>query len=285
LKAGTQMNEDHFISNSSAASGDEKNGLLVQERRNRILEKLANERMVKAAELVGEFNVSMETIRRDLEYLGQLGYLERVYGGAVCKGFYGLEPDYSHREIKNLFEKQAIAAKTAELIENGDTLFIDVGTTMLELAKCLTRKSDLTVITNSTQIALTLVGNPSNRIILLGGELRSGELSVSGFLCEYGLQRFNANKAILGVGGLTIDGGISDYHINEAVSRRLMIERADKVIAATDFSKFGVKALNSVCPLKKIHVLVTDWSVPDKTLREYRDAGLKIIVAPESASR
>lgn len=113
--------------------------------------------------------------------------------------------------------------------------------------------------------------------------MRRGELSVSGFLCDANMQYFRANKAIIGVGGITIPGGITDYHTEEATNRRTMIKRVDKVIAVADYSKFGVTAMNSVCPLSKIHLLVTDWRTSSKVLDEYRSTGLNVCVAPQLA--
>ena len=252
---------------------------MLHARRSQIVDKITEERMVKVSDLMQKFDVSIETIRRDLEYLEKCGYLKRVYGGAVLDGLYGQEPSYEHREVINYHEKQAIAAKTAELIDDGDAIIIDVGTTTLEVAHCLGMKKNLTVITNATLVAHSLMAHENCRVILLGGELRRGELSVSGFLCNTNLQHFHANKAIIGVGGITIDGGISDYHIEEANCRRTMISRADKVIAVADYSKFDVTALNSVCEINRIDALVTDWSTPAKTLSAYRGAGVNVLVA------
>lgn len=256
---------------------------MLQARRSQIVNKITEERMVKASNLMQEFNVSIETIRRDLEYLEKQGYLKRVYGGAVLEGLYSLEPTYEHREIINYDEKKAIAERTAQLINDDDTIFMDVGTTTLKVAHCLVTKKNLTVITNSSLIAHSLILNKTCRVILLGGEMRRGELSVSGFLCDANMQYFHANKAIIGVGGITIPGGITDYHTEEATNRRTMIKRVDKVIAVADYSKFGVTAMNSVCPLSKIHLLVTDWRTSSKVLDEYRSTGLNVCVAPQLA--
>ncbi|MEM1483890.1 DeoR/GlpR family DNA-binding transcription regulator [Oscillospiraceae bacterium PP1C4] len=253
---------------------------MLHARRSQIVDEITEERMVKVSDLVQKYNVSIETIRRDLEYLEKNGYLKRVYGGAVLDRSYGQEPAYEHREVINYQEKQAIAAKTAELIDDGDTVFIDVGTTTLEVAHCLGMKKNLTVITNASLIAHSLLDNDTCRTILLGGEMRRGELSVSGFLCDANIKYFHANKAIIGVGGITIDNGITDYHIEEANSRRMMIDRVEKVIAVADYSKFGVTAMNSVCGINRIHSVVTDWSTPSKMVAEYRAAGLHVIVAP-----
>lgn len=252
---------------------------MLHARRSQIVDKITEEHMVKVSDLMQEFNVSIETIRRDLEYLEKRGYLRRVYGGAVLDGFYGQEPSYERREVINYPEKQAIAARTCELIDDGDSVFIDVGTTTLEVAHCLSTRKNLTVITNATLVAQTLISNESCRVILLGGELRRGELSVSGSLCNANIQLFNANKAVIGVGGITIEKGITDYHLEEANIRRSMINRAEKVIAVADHSKFGVTALNYICEITRINTLVTDWNTPAKTVSAYFGAGTNVLVA------
>ena len=252
---------------------------MLQKRRSEIIEKIKTQRMVKVADLVNEYQVSIETIRRDLEYLESAGYLRRVYGGAVIDGLLSQEPVYSHREVINYEEKSAIGIKTAELIEDGDTLFIDVGTTTLEVARNIKDKKDITVITNATLIANEMIKADRCRIILLGGELRPGELSVSGHICDNNLQNFYANKLIMGVGGISLQSGYTDYHVNEANTRRCMIERAGKIIAVADYSKFGVTAMNFVCPITRVEKLITDWSVPKETIKEFRENGINVTIA------
>lgn len=258
---------------------------MLQERRNQIIAKITQDRMIKVADLMQEYQVSIETIRRDLEYLEQHGYLKRVYGGAVLEGLYGEEPDYSYREVINFEEKRAIGKCAAELVEEGDTLFIDVGTTCLETARHLSGKRNLTVITNASLIAHEMITHESCRVILLGGELRRGELSVSGFLTDDALRHFNANKAILGVGGITPERGITDYHIEESNTRRLVLNHVGCVIAVADYSKFGVTALNNSCPLSHIDTLVTDHSTPAQVRALYEEQGIKVLTAPCLKSR
>ena len=255
---------------------------MLQARRTQIIEKITRDRMVKVADLIQEYGVSIETIRRDLEFLEKNGYLKRVYGGAVLHGLYSQEPEYERREVINFEEKCAIGEKVAELIEDGDTLFIDVGTTCLQVSRALHSKKGLTIITNASQIAQEMVHYEGCRVILLGGEMRRGELSVSGFLTDMAVPYFHANKAIIGVGGITPENGVTDYHMGESQTRRLVLEQVDQVIAVADYSKFGVTAMNTCCALSRISVLVTDWSTPAQAVEEYRAAGVQVLVAPAS---
>lgn len=244
--------------------------MLAQERHQIIIDLINKHRVVKVQDLMATFNVSIETVRRDLDYLESQGHLRKVYGGAVISEKLAEEPSYSVREVAHLEEKRQIGIKCAELVKDGETLIIDLGTTTLEVAKNLKRKKNLTVITNAINIALELINVKDFRVFLAGGLLRYGDLSCSGFLTSGFLKQFNVDKAIIGVGGITLEDGISDYHVEEAGTRRLMIEQSNKVIAVADYSKFGVKAFTKVCDLSDVDVLVTDWNVDEQLLKKYK---------------
>ena len=244
--------------------------MLAQERHQIIIDLINKNRVVKVQDLMSMFNVSIETVRRDLDYLESQGYIRKVYGGAVISKRLADEPSYSFREVAHLEEKKQIGKKCAELIEDGESLIIDLGTTTLEVAKNLKQKKNLTIITNAINIALELINIKDFRVFLAGGRLRHGDLSCSGFLANDFLKQFNVDKAIIGVGGITLEDGISDYHVEEAGTRRRMIERSNKVIAVTEYSKFGVKAFTKVCDLKDVDVLVTDWNVDNHLIKKYK---------------
>ena len=246
--------------------------MLAQERHQIILDLLNKNRVVKVQDLMATFNVSIETVRRDLDFLESQGFLRKVYGGAVISKKLAEEPSYSVREVAHLEEKRQIGVKCAELVEDGETLIIDLGTTTLEVAKNLKQKKNLTVITNAINIALELINVKDFRVFLAGGRLRYGDLSCSGFLTSDFLKQFNVDKAIIGVGGITLKDG----------TRRLMIEQSNNVIAVTDYSKFGVKAFTKVCDLSDIDVLVTDWNVNEHLLRKYRKSIKAVLTCKKS---
>lgn len=252
---------------------------MLHERRSKIVNMISADRMVKVSELTKLFNVSIETIRRDLEYLEEKGYLTRVYGGAVANSMFNLEPEYATREVKNLIEKSAIGQAAAALINDGDTVYVDVGTTTLEFAKALKGTKNVTIITNAMKIAMTLADDSNIHVILLGGDTRSGEFSTSGFLAESNIRNFNFNVAVIGIGGITLDNGISDYHINEANLRRHIIERAQKVIGLSDYSKIGITTMNRICSVEAMTTLVTDDKVPGKFISDLKARGVEVIVA------
>lgn len=249
------------------------------QRRDEIVKIILKDRMVKASDLAENYHVSMETVRRDLEYLEEKGYLSRVYGGAVAKTMHGLEPEYASREVKNYEEKLLIGRAAVNLVDDGDTILIDVGTTTLEFAQFLKGKKKATVFTNAIQIATLLAMDANIKVVLLGGNVRSGELSTSGFLTEENIDRFCVDKVFLGVGGITLERGITDYHVEEANLRRHYVNSAHKVIALTDYSKFGIKALNRVCEITNVDTIVTDKAADKNILNGFRNLGGQVLVA------
>lgn len=254
--------------------------LLPQERHKQIMDKLRKERIVRVEKLVGRFNVSAETIRRDLEKLEEEGLLQRVYGGAVLAGVSKVEPLYTVRAALNQQHKAAIGRCANKLVEENDTMIVDLGTTTLEFCKTLVGHRNLLIITNSLQIASVAVEFPGIQVVTLGGCLRARELAVSGSMAIRCLEQFHVNKAILGAGGIDLEHGLTDFHLEEAQVRRVMIEKAEKVIVLADHSKFGVTALAHILPLEKIDVLVTDWETPASYLKKLREKNITTIVAP-----
>ena len=261
------------------AAFDERKELMKKQRQDEIVRMLTENRMLKAGGLMEHFGVSVETIRRDLEELEREGYLTRTHGGAVTKAMHGLEPSYTFREVKNYAQKIAIGREAAKLVEDGETIIIDLGTTTLEMAKFLHKRKNLTVFTNAVQIAIELVKNPEIKVILIGGNLRPGELATSGFLAEDIVDHFYVDKAFLGIGGLTLEMGIGDYKMDEGNLRRHFVKHAQKVIALADYSKLGVKTLNRTCGIERVDVLVTDEDADKKILSALRKKNVKVIVA------
>ena len=243
---------------------------------------LAEQKLVKTVELMKRFDVSGETIRRDLIRLEQTGILRRVYGGAVSDNLRGHEITYASREASNLKEKQAIGQAAAELVQDGETIVLNSGTTTMEVARWLCKKrSNLIVITNCIYIAVAMQNCENARIFLVGGELRREEMATSGALGNAFLSRFRADKAIISIGGIDACSGVTDYHIEEACIWRDMIAIAGKVIVVADHTKFGISALNVICDSSDIDYLVTDWSTPGKELNKYKKLGTAVIAAPE----
>jgi len=240
---------------------------------------LVDFKTVKASQLIEMFGVSLETVRRDLKCLEEQGKIKRVHGGAVIDSQRSLEISYLIREGDNLAEKRAIGQAAASLIQDGDTVVMNSGTTVFEVAKSITARNNLTVITNSMHVAMTLAANKSIRVFVVGGELRNPDQVTSGFWSVEFLRHFRADKAVIGIGGIDIASGVTDYHSAEANIWSEMVKIASKCIIVADYSKFGISALNLVCDLRDIEYLVTDWNTPGKELSRYREQRIKVIVA------
>lgn len=232
-----------------------------------ILDVLYREGKVKVLPMAEQLGVSSETIRRDLDVLESEGKLSRVYGGAVRSGYAGGEPSYDQRVQLHTDVKKKIGECAAALIEDGDTIALDVGTTMLELAKAIVGKRNVTIITNSLSVASYLSDSLhhhkfSGKVFMLGGQLNPDQQSVTGPLCEQMLGMFFLNKAFLSVGGISLSGGITDYDFNEAYISKQFAKSAQQVVVLADQSKIGVQAFTQIAPLEQVDIIVSDQPYP-----------------------
>ena len=246
------------------------------ERRSKIIELLNKQNTITNAELMETFNISIETVRRDLAYLEERGLIDKVYGGAVRKSYMKVEPAYLKREKENATEKTQIAKVCEALIQPNDSVFFDTGSTVLLVARFLDVNKGNTTFTNSLRTAIELSDKGVN-VVIPGGELRSGEFSLSGSLTESNMLSFNIDKAIIGVGGIT-ENGITDYIIKEASIRSQIIKNAQTVIAICDYSKFGIRAICNICNIEDIDVLITDKNAPKDIIKLIEKKGVEVII-------
>lgn len=248
------------------------------ERRGQITELINQQRTVTNTELMERFGISIETVRRDLDYLEQQGVLRKVYGGAVVNISLNSEPEYASRAKTNFQQKNAIAREAVKLIHPGDTVYLGVGTTVQAMVQYMKNLGHITVFTNALRTAVELSELPDCTVILPGGQLRSKELTLSGFPAEDNLLHFNVDKAFIGIGGIT-EEGITDFHIAEAQLHRQLVTNARQAYALVDSSKMGIRALNKVCPLDQIDLVITDSNAPTQSVKSLQKAGTKVIVA------
>lgn len=251
---------------------------MKNERKDEIIRMISENRMVKAQDLAKTFQVSMETVRRDLAELEQSNVIRRVHGGAVLNLAYSMEPDFSYREINNFEEKLLIGKQAVSFVENGETIIIDIGTTALEFARFLKGKKKVTVLTGSIKIAAELMDDPDIRVIVLGGFVRAGEGTISGYWAEDMIDKFQVDKVFMGVGALNARHGIMDYNIEESNLRRHYVEHAKEVIALADYSKFGISALNEACPAERITHLITDEKADKRIIKELKELGVNVTI-------
>jgi DeoR family fructose operon transcriptional repressor len=251
---------------------------LPAERHRRIEGILRERRIVRVSTLSEQIGVSEVTIRRDLEALERRGILERTHGGAVLTQRMRAEPAYVEAISSNPEAKRRIAQAAADLVDAGDTLYLNGGTTTLQVFRHL-RAPGLKVITNHVGIALESAEHDFD-LLLVGGHYRAPSNSVVGPFATEALRRTHATRAYVGVEGVSVTSGLTSPVAAEAEIARVMIEQArGRVVIVADHSKIGTVADFVIAPLEAADTLVVDDAVDE----EYRDrlveAGVDVIVA------
>lgn len=251
--------------------------LKLDARRKSILEILNRAGKVRVVHLSQELGASEVTIRNDLSELEKSGYLERVPGGAVqtMKNYYNM--DLQQRRNENAAAKQSIAAMSASLIRDGDTLFINAGTTTYFAALDLKRFKNLKIVTNSISVAVELAGAPTFHVQLLGGLVNPQYSFTYGDSALALLRRYKADKVILSVDGVDVKGGLTTYHSEEAEVSKLMIERARTVIIVADHTKVGRESFSHIAPLSAASYLITNKTGAQDALQELQEAGVTLL--------
>jgi len=252
--------------------------ILTIERRTKTLDLLNSKGQVSVADLSKFFKVSEVTIRNDLAHLEKKGLLIKTRGGGIKTQRVGIDQHLNEKAKICSKEKQAIGRKAATLINDGDTVIIDSGTTTLEIAKNLRGIKNLTVITNALNIASQLI-NEDIRVILLGGILRNESLSLIGSIPENSIKNFYCDKLFVGVDGIDSKSGIFTPNPEEAQLNRLMIEAAKEVIVVADSSKFKRKSFAFIAPITMVSTIVTDSNIPDDELKNLKNYGVRTIIA------
>src|SRR5262245_3368927 len=250
---------------------------LADERRAEIAERLRRDGRVVAAQLVAELGVSRDTIRRDLDELASAGVLKRVHGGALPAAA-GAAP-YSVRRRQAVAAKAAIAHETARLLRSGQVIFLDAGTTALEVARALSPGLEATVVTNSPPAAAVLANHPRVEVVLLGGHLSKEAMAAVGAATVEAIGRIEADVCVLGVCSLHPEIGISVLDLEESYVKRAMIEHSAEVVAVTTADKLGSAGSYVVGPLDKLTRLVTDSTVPPEQLEPFRRLGIEVVFA------
>jgi DeoR/GlpR family transcriptional regulator of sugar metabolism len=235
------------------------------------------------ADLRDIFDVSEMTIRRDLQEMDREGLLRRVHGGTVSNLGRSYEPAFPIRSAWNAEKKKAIGRKAAELIGDGDSIALDIGTTTLEIASALQGKHNLTIITASLPVANEVIANLSLttdvRLILTGGIVRAGELSLTGHLAVETYHNFHVDKAFIGVGGLSLEDGLTEYNLEDALVKKHLIQTAQRRIVVADSSKIGRTTFTSVADLSIVDTVVTDSDIPEEAVKSLQDLGIEVLIA------
>ena len=253
-------------------------GLKIDQRRKRILELVSRNGQVWVSELSTELEATPVTIRSDLSALEDEGLLERVSGGAVPRVRNILNSALFPRQNDDPDAKIRIACAAAKLVQNGETLFLNSGSTAYYTARELKFKKSLKIVTNSIPVALELGEVPSFLVYLLGGNINTQYSFTYGTNVLEQLKQFRADKTILSMDGISVSSGLTTYHAEEAVVNRVMMERAKETIIVAAQQKLGEESFSFVSDLTFISYLVTNESdVP--AVDELKQSGLRIISA------
>ncbi|MFU2014063.1 DeoR/GlpR family DNA-binding transcription regulator [Peribacillus butanolivorans] len=252
--------------------------MLPLERQKKIIELLTIKKVMKIAELTEELKVSIETLRRDLNFLTKQGKIEKIYGGVkLVKSQFG-ESTIDERMFSQLKEKEMIAQKCSEYINDGDCIYIDSGSTTYQIAKYIKQKKKLTVITSSIPVVNELI-NSDIELLIIGGKVRQNEQSIVAFDYLFNFSELNISKAFICASGITIEKGISDYNLDEANTRKKIIELSKEVYVAADSTKFGKDVTIGIASLDKIDYIITDHHLHKDFINTYKEMNTNLIIS------
>jgi DeoR/GlpR family transcriptional regulator of sugar metabolism len=249
------------------------------ERRERVRQIVHSRHAVRVEDLRSELGVSTATIRRDLDELEELGALRRVHGGAVAMdGVHPIEARFEAKAAAHAEEKRRIAALAATLVEPDSSVYLDAGSTCLELARLLAMRTDVTVVTNSLPVVVELAGR-GPRLVVVGGELRPLSQALVGPLSARLLDGLYVDHAFMGTFSLSLDAGLTTTDPNEAFTKERALARAREVVLLVDSSKLGTRSFAHAGRLDQIDVVITDAALDEEAATTFTAAGVRILVA------
>jgi DeoR family transcriptional regulator of aga operon len=239
---------------------------------------------MRVSDLSRLFGISEVTVRSDLDALSSDGGLERVHGGAVLRRRRrAAEPSVEESESASAAEKAAIGRFAAAMISSGDTVILDVGSTVAAVARSMVVRDDLedvVVFTNGLNVALTLEkGVPSFSVVVTGGTLRPRQHSLVGAMSDAILSQINVNTAFIGCNGVHPEEGITNINLPEAMVKRRMIQAAQRCVVVADGSKINNISVAKIIDLSNVDVVITGKSAPPEVVEQLREAGVTVEVA------
>ncbi|MCB2300551.1 DeoR/GlpR family DNA-binding transcription regulator [Clostridium tagluense] len=252
--------------------------MFAEERKSKILDILNKDGKVKVCELSQIYEVSEVTIRRDLQELEETELIKRVYGGAVLNDNTKFEPTFSEKIDKFYDEKESVGKLAASMIVDGETIVLDAGTTTLNIARHITAKN-ITILTNSVDIAFELVKKQNMEVIVTGGTLRWETRALVGPVADSTFENFKVDKAFIGVNGVCIINGLTTPNIIEASTKREMIKIARKIIVVCDHTKFNKVSFAKIVDLDSIDTIITDNKLDDELIEKFEEKDVKVIKA------
>ncbi|CQR56329.1 DeoR/GlpR transcriptional regulator [Paenibacillus sonchi] len=250
--------------------------MLAAERRKKIIDLVHQDKRVLVSDLSRMFEVTEETIRRDLEKLEKDGILSRTYGGAMLNRHTNEDLPFVTRNALNTDMKRNIALKALDLINDGDTLMVDPSSTAFEFLKLLGNKNNLTVITNSINILHEFASSGMN-IISSGGSLRHRSLSLVGPVAHDTIRRYNVDTAVISCKGIDMERGVTDSNEPECELKKYMLRQAQKVVLLADHTKFDKTAFTRLVELSSIDVLITDRRPAESWLTRLAEENIEVL--------
>lgn len=255
--------------------------MFAEERKTLIIEYINRRKKATVQELCDSFSVSSATIRNDLRELEKTKQILRTHGGAILPAKAGFEPLANEKGVQNLEAKRSIADCALGMIDSGDTIILDTGSTTIELAKILFKKSNITVVTNDLAIAMILEDHPTAQIILVGGKVRKQFHSTVGTYGKDILRGLSVDKAFMGANSFSLEKGASTPDLQQAEMKSQMIAISTKVVLLIDRTKFGRNSFVQFGPIDSIGCLVTD-SIAEMDRLMLEERGIEIVVAQET---
>jgi DeoR family transcriptional regulator, fructose operon transcriptional repressor len=248
------------------------------ERQKKIIELLMIKKVLKMTELTEELDISVDTLRRDINILAKQGKVEKIYGGIKLIESKLGESSIDERMVNHLEEKESIAQICSEMINDGDCIYIDSGSTTFQIAKYIKQKRNLTVVTNSIPVVVELM-NSDVELIIIGGKIRKHERSVVTFEYLFNFNELNILKAFICTSGITLEKGISDYNLEEALTRKKIIELSKEVYVAADSTKFGKDVTVGIAPFDKIDYMITDHNLNKDYIDQFKKINTNLIIS------
>lgn len=267
--------------NEGLKANEKEHALALSFRQSEILAIARSEGRVVVEDLAQRFDVTLQTIRRDLADLADAGHLDRVHGGAVPRSG-ATNLGYERRRRMNEGAKAAIARACAAAIPENCSLVLNLGTTTEAVARELLHHANITVLTNNMNVATTLVANPGCEILVAGGAFRRSDGGLVGELTAEFFSHFKVDVAVIGVSALDADGDLLDYDLAEVRVSKAILRQARRVFLVADNSKLERSAPVRLASLRDVTCLFTDRALPDELAARCREWGTEVVVADPS---
>lgn len=254
--------------------------MLAAERMAKIVDITNQREIVTVDELIAEIGTSKATIRRDISRLTEKGLIKKTHGGVMSIAMTtSTEPSLRIRSNLHLEEKRRIAVKALEYVRENDFLFLDSGTTILELAKLLDGRKPLSVITYDLLVAMEIAKFPAIDLMMLGGTLRKSYYSFFGFFAESMLKQIMANRAFIAVDSIDLEQGLMSYTTDDLAIKKQIVKSGKEIILLADHSKFELHSYIKVCDLMDVDVVITGREADKNILARMREMGITVVTA------